>query len=523
MKIKIIVFALFFTALIANSQSIQFQRTYGFTTHDFLRAKQTPDRGYILYGARNYNTPNEDLMIVKTDSFGNVMWSKIYGTSSYDYLWDLQVLKGGYLVAASNSSTSQGLILKLDLNGNIIWSKKDILAIASTLTADSNYVIASPDNTFTGFLTKLDTDANVIWRIKYDLPGSLGTHAIKQTLDGGYVITGDITGFSGSPDISIVKVDSMGTIQWAKRYGGNSFDWYPDIDVTFDGGFVVVATTQSFGAGSDDALLMKLDASGNLQWARTFGGPMNDGGNYIKKTFGSLGYIFTGSTPGFSASDDSATWGWMKSYIIKVDINGNFQWARRYGLGGPSDIAATIWQTQDAGYLFSGSTSAWGAGGLDGWLIKTDNMGLSGCYDWPTLPSVSIPPVMDTVVAFTQSPDTLTPTAGNFLWDSIIAPFTTIECTTDTNWSGNAVHELPSVNAIFIYPNPVQDKLTLHLKNTHAGSSIEIFNSLGQFMLRSSISSSRKELDVSHLPPGLYLVRVIAGADHSFTTRFIKN
>jgi len=96
---------------------------------------------------------------------------------------------------------------------------------------------------------------------------------VQQTPDGGYIVVGYIDSFgAGDYDIFLIKTDANGNIQWAKTYGGTNDDGAYSVQQTSDGGYIVAGYTYSFGAGSADLFLIKTNANGNIQWAKTYGG-----------------------------------------------------------------------------------------------------------------------------------------------------------------------------------------------------------------------------------------------------------
>jgi hypothetical protein len=188
--------------------------------------------------------------------------------------------------------------------------------------------------------------------------------SVQQTSDGGYIVAGGTYSFgAGSADIILIKTDANGNIQWAKTYGGTYSDYAYSVQQTSDGGYIVAGLTDSFGAGYEDIFLIKTDASGNLQWAKTYGGTYWDVAYSVQQTSDG-GYIVAGYTGSFGA-------GYEDIFLIKTDANGNIIWARTYG-GTYEDRAYSVQQTSDGGYIVAGYTAA-------GWhevlLIKTDANG----------------------------------------------------------------------------------------------------------------------------------------------------
>ncbi len=120
---------------------------------------------------------------------------------------------------------------------------------------------------------------------------------------------------AGGYDIFLIKTDANGNVQWAKTYGGTSGDFAFSVQQTSDGGYIVAGWTYSFGAGGGDIFLIKTDANGNIIWAKTYGGTYEDYAFSVQQTSDG-GYIVAGGTYSFGA-------GWDDIFLIKTDANGN--------------------------------------------------------------------------------------------------------------------------------------------------------------------------------------------------------
>ncbi len=191
-------------------------------------------------------------------------------------------------------------------------------------------------------------------------------HSVQQTSDGGYIVAGWTGSFGGGwDDIFLIKTDANGNVQWAKTYGGigTSHERAYSVQQTSDGGYIVAGWTQSFGAGNWDIFLIKTDANGNVQWAKTYGGTAEDVAYSIQQTSDG-GYIAAGHTASFGA-------GGTDVFLIKTDANGDIIWAKTYG-GTSTEVAFSVQQTSDGGYILAGYT---GLGYSDVFLIKTDANG----------------------------------------------------------------------------------------------------------------------------------------------------
>jgi len=183
----------------------------------------------------------------------------------------------------------------------------------------------------------------------YGRPGYNEARSVQRTSDGGYIVAGRTFYLGGGGwDILLIKIGTNGDVQWAKTYGGTSDDWAYSVQQTSDGGYIVVGGTLSFGAGWYDIFLIKTDAFGNVQWAKTYGEAGDDGAYSVRQTSDG-GYIVAGYTWSFGAGGDIL--------LIKTDANGNVQWAKTYG-GTGNDVAYSVQQTSDGGYILAGWTTS---------------------------------------------------------------------------------------------------------------------------------------------------------------------
>jgi hypothetical protein len=239
-------------------------------------------------------------------------------------------------------------------------------------TSDGGYAIAGYTKSFGAgeadvYLVKLDANGNLQWTKTIGGPASEEGNSLIQTSDGGYAIAGYTESFgAGEDDVYVVKLDANGNLQWTKTIGGKKEDVGTSIIQTSDGGYAIAGFTSSFGAGSGDVYVVKLDAHGNLQWTRTIGGPGNEIGSSLIQTSDG-GYAIAGFTLSFGA-------GGLAAYVVKLDANGNLQWTKT--IGGPgNEIGSSLIQTSDGGYAIAGFTRSFGAGGRDVYVVKLDANG----------------------------------------------------------------------------------------------------------------------------------------------------
>jgi predicted secreted protein len=185
---------------------------------------------------------------------------------------------------------------------------------------------------------------------------------LVQTSDGGYVITGDTDSYgTGGVDLWIVKTDTDGNMQWSKTFGGLVYDSGYSVVQTNDGGYALAGYTASFGS-SYDFWLVKTDTNGNLIWAKTYGGTSDDYAYSVVQT-NDGGYALAGYTNSIGAGSSDA-------WLVKTDANGNTQWNKTYG-GASTDYAYSVIQAKDGAYAIAGHTSSFSSS-MDILLTKTD-------------------------------------------------------------------------------------------------------------------------------------------------------
>ncbi len=512
MKTTIFTSLLIFTWLCTFSQvQIQWQKCYGGSSADLASyIDQTADGGYILAGSAKSNDGDVlghhayyDMWIVKLDSIGNIIWQKCYGGSKDDYASCIhQTRDNGYILAGYTNSTDGNvignhsayydmLILKLDSSGNIQWQKcyggsDNEEAHYIEQTSDGGYIIAgntwSNDGDVSGIHGSIDA-----WIVKINETGDIqwqkclggseldNAWAIKQTDDNGFIMAGetwssdgDVVGFHGGyVDVWIVKLDTNGNIQWKKCFGGSNDDRAWAISKTIDGGYIFTGRTWSVDGDiteyHDDAEMwvVKLNALGNIQWQKCFGGSNIDYGTSIQQTL-DQGFIMLGSTK----SSDGDISGLHSNYyrdiwVVKINENGDILWQKCLG-GTYDDDASNIIQTKDGNFILSGRTNS-----NDGDISVNHG-------DW------------DIWIVKLIAPDNI-----------------------HTNY----------LDFVDIYPNPTSEYVYIDLPEFTR--KIEIYNSTGILIKHIIPQKEVAEIPVKDLPQGLYLVKLYS-AKEVITTKFVK-
>lgn len=288
----------------------------------------------------------------------------------------------GYIVAGWTMSSGQGnadvWLVKTNASGGMEWNRtyggasKDEAYFVQA-TTDGGYIIAGcTESSGSGlsdiWLIKTDGNGIASWDRKYS--GAYGDYAfcVRQTSDGGYVVVGYTESFgAGSSDYWLIKTDQFGNPQWNRTYGGAGLDQAFCVVQSSDGnGYVIAGQTDSFGAGSSDFWLVRTDSLGSMMWSRSYGGSNTDVARSVQETSDG-GYVVAGWTT--SSGEGSSDF-----MLLKVDGDGRQQWSKTHG-GLYSDEAYAVQQTMDGGYMIAGSTMSYGLGGWDFWQVKTDANG----------------------------------------------------------------------------------------------------------------------------------------------------
>jgi hypothetical protein len=309
---------------------IEWDETYGGLDEDRgCSVQQTNDNGYIIGGTTaSYGMGIYDFWLIKTDVNGNVEWENTFGGIGWEWGFFVQQTNdNGYIMVGASDPTGMGifdvLLIKTDRAGNQDWTQ-----------------------TFGGNSADYGT-------------------CVQQTSDGGYIIVGDTYSFgAGSRDIWLIKTDESGNEHWTNTFGGSDSDRGNCVRQTLDDGFIITGYTKSFGAGDDDVWLIKTNNSGNIDWTNTFGGSNSDGGECVQQTFDG-GYIIVGYTESFGAGSSDM-------WLVKTNSNGETLWTKTIG-GEDYDWGRCVQQTNDYGYIIVGEDYSFFAGEYNIRLIKIES------------------------------------------------------------------------------------------------------------------------------------------------------
>ncbi|MDD5529901.1 MAG: T9SS type A sorting domain-containing protein [bacterium] len=372
------------TNAFAGAPDTLWTRTFGGTNYDeAYSVQQTKDSGFIIAGMTSTAGTEAiapDVYLIKINSSGNTLWTKHFGGTLDDYGYSVQQTSdNGFIIVGYTRSSGAGsedvYIIKTNSSGDTLWTRTFGGATVDNgksvqQTSDGGFIITGYTNSFGAggydvYLIKMNSSGNTLWTKTYGGVQSDVGYSVSETPDGGFIIAGTTYSFgAGNYDVYLIRTNSSGDTLWTKTFGRADDDY--GYSVRFISGktegFIIVGTTHSFGAGSYDVYLIRTNSSGDTLWTRTFGGTNGDGGNSIFETQDS-GFIITGHTSSFGAG------GYDNIYLIRTNSSGDTLWTKTVG-GTKDDYGYSVQQTQDGGFIIAGWTTSFGAGMEDVYLIR---------------------------------------------------------------------------------------------------------------------------------------------------------
>jgi hypothetical protein len=267
------------------------------------------------------------------------MWSKTFGGTSADYGYKIvSASDGGYVFAAQTTSTNG------DISAN--HGLKDF------------------------WIVKLDGDGTIQWEKTFGGSNTENLFYIIATSDGGFAVTGntfstdgDVTGLHGTNgDAWVIKIDSLGNLQWQKTYGGTDIEAFYEIKQTSDGGYICVGLAGSvdgdvtgFQGGLRDFWIVKITENGTLEWQKTFGGTSADNArSVVQKSEGT--YIVAGTTDSDNG-DIEDFYGNDDICVINLSPDGTLLWKKNFG-GSLNDTCLSLISLANDNYMVCGDTAS---------------------------------------------------------------------------------------------------------------------------------------------------------------------
>ncbi|MBS1637575.1 MAG: T9SS type A sorting domain-containing protein [Bacteroidetes bacterium] len=367
---------------------------------------------------------------------------------------------------------------------------------------------------------KLDSTGVIQWENSFGGSGNENTGSIQQTKDRGYIIggntesiDGNVTGAHGGTDYWVLKLDSMGILQWQKAYGGTQNDNSCLAYETNDGNYIVAGYTDSnngnvlWNHGSDDIWILKIDTTGAILWKKTYGGSSFDIFESMDLTSdrGFVISLYTQSTDGDFSTNTGAN-----RYVLKLDSTGLIEWSKlipSITSYAPSMYNCQIRQCRNRGYILSGNSSYTQMGQSGAWsvpvakFIKLDSV---ANIEWSVVNSSSpfgSPFYQYTVYGICESNDSgyvYTGGTGYFCW---IVKLHNGASTTTINTGMTAMSNQSECR---VFPNPLKDVLIIHSEKILPITHYEVTDELGRVILSGNMSGQQYQITTNSIQNGIY-------------------
>jgi hypothetical protein len=459
----------------------------------FKMAHQTADGGYIIAGtAADTISGDQNIVLIKTTSAGDTLWTRRIGGNSFDEAKDVtETLDSGYLVVGSSiSAGSKAIAVRTDQNGNIIWMKSygtlyggtasSVIAISGGRFVIAGHVINSSSYQ-DAFILEIDSNGNHLWSNVYADAGNDYVYSLSQTSDSGLIISGYTDHYgAGTFDAFLMRADSVGTLLWCKTIGTVDSEIGRDVKQTSDGGFITCGYYSTVSHNSDRFYISKTDDLGNISWTKSY--PVESPGNWEASILE--------NSAGFAVAYTAEGMPYTRFAFLKTDLTGNVISHNIFDKG----RAASINLTTDGSFVISGNNY------LGGLIVKTDPFGIT-CHDSLTALQ-SFPLTLGSFPFFVNS------STGIIIFSPTLSVF-----------SGAAVRDvctstsvlLPEEIIFNVFPNPTSGDFKLEFPGFIDQGTIDMINLMGEIVRQWNISAGQ---DVSlvlnvgfSLPPGMYFLK----------------
>jgi len=363
----------------AQAPYLQWSVSYGGNNDDYPAEVLVLEDGYLIGGkTKSFGNQNDkyDFYLIKTDDFGNIIWSKTYGGVLDEHLASLsQAQDGGYILSGSTSSFASGIadgyIVRVDKDGDTLWTKN-----IGNETTDQFYCgIPTRDQgfVFTGFssvylkgdqvyIVKTDASGDTLWTQTQGGDHQDYGYCILEDITSGYASLGHSWSYTGYESMGyLVRLNDDGNVTWWNAFGDTGEDYARWFDQNPDHSFNIVGSTQSYGNGMDDFWLVFTNPDGTpVSWF-TYGGSGADiCYNGSRDVDG--GFLMAGHTWSFGLDAPNM-------FLVKADANGDSLWAVDWG-DQDWEYAWDIKPTFDGGYVLLGRDYSISSGDNNIVLVK---------------------------------------------------------------------------------------------------------------------------------------------------------
>ncbi|HLG04424.1 MAG TPA: T9SS type A sorting domain-containing protein [Bacteroidia bacterium] len=504
-----------------NAQT-SWQRVYGNMDEDGGKSvMQTSDGGIMVAGTTiSYGAGFFDFYLLKLNSFGDTIFSRIYGSAEYETLnGAIQTNDGGYLLVGDKSQNGPPfgpndlLVIKTTSTGTLSWSKIIDFAYIevrpSVIQAfDGGIVIAGSalDTTFNwrGFIVKLSSTGSVVWFKSYDFAANtIFFESIKET-GGGFVLAGTINDSLGT-DMLLLRVGSTGIMAWAKRIGTIESCQGENVLVTASGDILLAGYENPANINQDQSMLIaRLNSGGTLSWFRKYQLAGIDTYPTWLDEDGNGNIILSGFIENITAGP--------YGFLVQTSSTGTVNWANAYG--GYNNTLNGVTTFTNSSYVAAGIMASTHSANdpLSVYVVRCNNSGISGCYELAfsfTSTLLSGSPVNCTATTSGN------PTLINFPVQVNAGAVVLDGCTV-------GVSEPEDQFQLEVYPNPFSQTTTFQFSDIlPLPDEIIILDALGREVKRQKVFSAQTEVNRNGLADGLYFYHILRAGALSTTGKLL--
>jgi hypothetical protein len=503
-----------------------YQKIYGdVSTNKAFSVISLTNGDFVISGQTGSTSATKDVFLMRTDSLGNMVWTKSYGTAqSEEGRVCKQTPDGGFIISGYSSSTNvDAALIKTDANGVLQWSKKyggtgnDFAWPLDITNTGEIYFAGWSSSTiygglFDAFIVKTNNTGDTLWTKMFGSASEDYFRGLAATSDGGCIAVGETNGWSSNYDVIVVKLNSSGVTMWTKILGTVAdVDYAWTVKQTSDGGYIIGGNS-GVNSAKGDVLLIKLDASGNIEWSKMIGDgnvALNTCRSIIQTSNGN--YLMSGYT-GIGGGNE-------EGLLMMLDNIGNTIWSKQYAVGDSIEHIRFINEVTPNKYIAVGYTKdlVSAVGDYDVYFLQINNNGFSGGCNESTITYSNSTHTLPTISG--------APSSSTNFTTSIISGSTTLVYSQNNLCDSTlftSINENNFVESEYfrVYPNPATEELTLEFFKNHIYSGqIKIFNSIGELFREISIASSI-EINITDLPNGLYFIQLDSYPQQ--TIKFIK-
>lgn len=490
------------------SQTYSLTNPYGEKLNDIAAM---PGNSFIGIGSITIDASgNQDILLIRCNSLGNLIWSKQFNGGSDEVGESIDLFpSGGFVFASTKTNSSPAstevLISRTDSAGNILWTQKysgngnDVVKQLSVLS-NGNIIVAGatsvcPNAFSCGYGMLLDSNGVVLWSRSFEKESSNYFLDVIATSDGGFLFSGATFDIFLGQNAWAVKTDSLGLLTWSNAYDAPSLDiFYKATENLNLQNYAFVGETTVDAVSTSDALLLVSDYSGAYLIAGSAGGPENDRATGIHSGAFS-NFILTGQT-----EIDTLFQTYTQGLSLEVDIStGNINNAVTIGNRISNTLVTSSTVDAQGMILLGGFGNQFSGNKNQIFAMRKNSIPNTVCFEYGISQLTSLLSYNDNFTAVTDSiVFSTTPLGLNII---PITPVDSFVCGT------TSVLEHSAWSPVTLYPNPSSGKFQLSGIDGENVSMV-VYDNMGRSVFSKNNITSDNTIDLTNQPTGIYLIQI---------------